>query len=570
MTLARTLERAGNDVSIVCGGRPTSTEPANVIRVPSRVPVGGGRKGRVLRRLQPRPIRKRSFARRLVAATVALRPQLIYATAAGVVRMARHAAQRSGAVVVRDPRLPDAGDLDIIHLAPGDVGLSSSPAGPGSRFHTPLDSRAGWAPIAGRYAGTVVVIVYRETATTPGRYLRKALERAGVDARHVGDRLDWSSLGEDVLFVLFVESPYPAIEVVGDNPGVPVLLWAHHGEHHTGAHLRLIERYGVHAVLLAHSWHLAHRYPVPVHRFPFAVAPETFDGGEPWNSRRYDVSFVGSLGADSGPYDARRRLMTSLEQTFSGERISITDSAAPREMARMYGDSKVVVNEGGSRHFPITMRVFEAVGSGALLVTTDAPGLSCLFSRDDEYAILDPGHPGEQISRLTEPGSSGEQIADAAQEHARGRHYYDHRVDELLAIAAETAPVIGRGWERPLGLSDLASAVDVHVEIETVAVYGAAGLGAELPLQSVWLDPVPGTRSYDAVVIGPTRETGVGAAVADAVRYVIVARVSTEFLAVGLILEAREGEVFVTEEETTVTYDLGTPGYRIPSVEENR
>jgi hypothetical protein len=510
------------------------------------------------------------FVRRLVEATVALRPQLIYATASGVVPTARRAAQRCCAVVVRDPRLPDAGDLDIIHRAPGDIGLSSSPSGPGSRFHTPLDSRVGWAPIAGRHSGTVVVIAYRETATTPGRYLREALERAGVDVRHVGDRLDWASVGEDVAFVLFVESPYPAIGVVGENPGIPVLLWAHHGEHHTGAHLRLIRRYGVHAVLLAHSWHLAHRYPVPVHRFPFAVAPELFDGGEPWTARRCDVAFVGSLGADSGPYDTRRRLLASLRRTFPEDRVSVTDSTAPSEMARIYGHARAVVNEGGSRHYPITMRVFEAVGSGALLVTTDAPGLSCLFSRDDEYVILDTGRPGEQISRLTGPGSSAAQIAEAAHEHARGRHCYDHRVDELFEIAADTSPIIRRGWGCPHGLSDVARAVDDRVEIETIAAYGAADLDRELPLRSVWLDPVPGVRSYDAVVIGPTCGSAVLEAVSDAVRYVIVARASGQLATVESLLEVRERRTMVTVREDVVTFDLGTPGYRISPAEENR
>jgi hypothetical protein len=569
MTLSDTLSRAGHNVSIVCGGRSRPTDPEGIVRVPSRVPEGRGRLGRVLRRLQPKTIRRRSFTRRLISTTADLDPDLIYATTAGVIPIAREAARRSGAVIVRDPRFPDAGDRDIIHLAPTQVRFSSSPAGPGLPFQTPRDERTPWYPEADRHSGTKAVMAYQATETTPARYLRAALERAGIEVRHVGDRLNWEAIDRDVGFVVFVESPYPGIEVVGDNPGIPVLLWAHHGEHHTGTHLRLIRRYGVHAVLLAHSWHLAHRYPVPVHRFPFAVAPEVFNGAEPWDERSLDTAFVGSLGSESGTYDARRRLLDSLSEALPDDRVCFTDSASPAEMARIYARSKTVVDDGGTRHFPITMRVFETIGSGALLLTTDAPGLSCLFSRDREYLVLDVGHPGEQVRRITGGGSSGARTASAAHEYATGRHLYDHRVDELVEIAAATVPSVSPDWERPDDLSPLARAIDDHLEIETVAAYGATGLRNELPLQSVWLDPDPGTRSYDAVVIGANCVGEVGPAVDDAVRYAIVDDDSGHCEAVERQLRAKIGPMFVKRGGGVTVFDLGTPGYRvIPAIQE--
>jgi hypothetical protein len=51
---------------------------------------------------------------------------------------------------------------------------------------------------------------------------------------------------------------------------------------------------------------------------------------------------------------------------------------------------------------------------------------------------------------------------------------------------------------------------------------------------------------------------------------VIVARASGQIAAVEHLFEAREGEVFATHGEKAVTYDLGTPGYRIPPIEESR
>lgn len=541
--LVRSLEMAGHDVQVVCGGSPAPGDPSTVSRVPSRVPQGLGALGWVLRRLRPKGLEARSLRARFVATIAGADPELIYALSESAVPLAAAAARRCDAAVVRDPRLPSAGDRDIVRLAPDARELSSSPAGPGSTNHSRSDRRAPWTPRPGRHAGLEVVLAYRPTTTTPARYLHRALERAGIRVRHVADRLDWRTVGRGAAFVLFVESPYPAIEVVGENPGIPVLLWAHHGEHHTGAHLRLIRRYGVHAVLLAHSWHLAHRYPVPVHRFPFAVAPELLDGTDPWTRRPFDVGFVGSLGVEEGPYSVRRRLLDAIRSGFPDDRVHITDMASPEQLAHIYAHSKVVVDEGGARHYPITMRVFEAIGSGALLATTGAPGLSCLFDAHRHYALLDLDDPAGQIRRLLDDGGRSAGKATSALAYAAGRHWYDHRVDELVEIAAETQPLVAHGWERPEHESALADAVDAFVEIGSVALYGAPEAADELPLCATWRDPTPGARSYDAVVIGPTTEIARDAAAADAVRYVIT---------------DNGGEVRVR--------DLDAPGYHIRSI----
>src|SRR5690606_25211691 len=108
----------------------------------------------------------------------------------------------------------------------------------------------------GRHRGRRLGLVRRATAVTPGRYLEAALRRAGVDVV-VADRIDWALLA-GVEAVVVVESLLPPFPIVGDNPGTPVLFWAHHGEHHTAMHRRLVRRYRADAVLLAHSWHLAH------------------------------------------------------------------------------------------------------------------------------------------------------------------------------------------------------------------------------------------------------------------------------------------------------------------------
>jgi hypothetical protein len=102
----------------------------------------------------------------------------------------------------------------------------------------------------------------------------------------------------------------------------------------------------------------------------------------------------------------------------------------PAEMFATYGDSKAVVDEGGSLHRPITMRIFEATGSGAALVTDPAPGIELLYEPGSEFIKLDALDP---IRSLT-GGSVTAQIAAAGQTRALGAHTYDHRVDELLSI----------------------------------------------------------------------------------------------------------------------------------------
>lgn len=517
--MARSLRSVGHEVTMVCGGNPSSEDGTGVFRVPTRVPVGGGAVGSLLRRVQPEGLRRRSFHHRLVKRAGALSPELIYATSARVVPLAEAVAEATGAAVVGDPRF-DSGDHGIVWLAPTNEALSASPAGPGLSFHSPNDDREPWQPAPGRHAGRKLVIAYRSTPTTPARYLHAALERAGIDVTHVSDTLDWDTVDPDNAAVVIVESPYPALEATGAPKGIPTLLWAHHGEHRTDAHLRLVSRYGVDAVLLAHSWHLAHRYPVPVHRFPFAVATELLDGSVPWDGREFDVGFVGYLPeAADGRYDARVDAIDSLRDALAEGRLAALSDATPEQMAATYANARIVFNEGGTRHHPITMRVLEAVGSGAALLTEEAPGLEQLFIPDEHYRTMRPQDVVSEVTAmLADPATAG--MAEAALLHAAGRHTYDHRVDELLSIIDATSP--GEAWTPETPLSDVARAISGDVEVSTVAAYGLPDLAEELPLHAVWVDPEPGAGRYDAVALGRDWQGSVADARRDAVRYLYV------------------------------------------------
>jgi hypothetical protein len=479
--LHASLQRAGHDVQVVASGRRPEAAPRTATYVPTRRPVGRGKLGKYLRQVQPTSVRERLHRRGLVAAVRAMEPDLVYPTSAHMVEVAAEAVSDRGAVV-RDPSLPPAGPRDLIELAPGRPELSVSPAGPGVPYHGPGDDRGPWEPQAGRYAGQRIALAYRKTDRNPGRYLEDALRRAGFEILLHTDRIDLDELPPDTRAVVFVEGPLPPIEVVGSSPGFPVLFWVHHGEHHLQTNLRLLDRYRADAVLLAHSWHLAHRFPVPVHRFPFGTDPDLFGPTRrPWEERDVDVAMVGAHLAGGGPYQRRGDLVRACEAAVDPGRRAFLEGVTPEEMARTYGRARIVLNEGGVRHHPITMRVFEAISAGALLLTDPVPGLDQLFEPEREYRLL-ADDIGAQVRSLAASPETDE-VARRAFERGRARHTYDHRVDELLDIVQATS-VLEKGDPAP-STSGLAALVESDVEVQRI-LSPEQELAASLPDREVW------------------------------------------------------------------------------------
>jgi len=555
--LVASLHSAGHGVTVVCPGDPEPGLPEGVTvrTVATGRPAGWGIVGRVLRRVQPAPVRTAVATRALRRAVAATTPDLVYPVRRDDVDLA------GGAVVARQPGW-EAPPGDLISLAPHDLRWSRSPAGDPAPHHTPGSARTPSRPEPGRHDRVPVVVVYRVTPTSPGRYLEAALRRSGAAVTRLDGVLDWDRVPGDAAAVVIVESSYPAFEVVGANPGVPLLFWAHHGEHHLPANLRLTDRYGVDAVLLAHSWHLAHRFRVPVHRFPFAVAPELTDEPVPWDGRRHDVAMVGAgVGGSSTRYDRRRRITEELGERLPG-RTRFDYGLPPAEMAAVYADSRIVVNDGGARHLPITMRVFEALGAGALLLTEDLPGTDMLLERGVHYAPMGDdvaGGVADQVERLLSP--AGARIADAGHRHALDHHTYDHRVDELLAIAASTRPAVRRGTESG-AVAPLDRIVDADVEVQEIAAFGWQP-GPNLADRAI-RDAGDGTLrpgSIGAVVIGAGGAPDLAGAVAAARGYVYAAEPFTG--AVAAILAEIAPEAVVTVELGVLRADLGGIGYRM-------
>lgn len=556
----RALSRAGHDVTVVAVDNRPPRPP-----VDETVPRRMSHNNRLLRsissRLLPSEIQERSFRRRLSEACASSGAAILVPLSEDMLEVAVEAAKITGAVVQRSPGMDQAGDVDLIWLAPSKPELTSviqaeAPALVAGQRRPP------YVPEANRYRGESAVICYRRTAANPGRYVESALVRAGFEVRVETESIDLGTVDPKVQFVLFVESPYPAIEVRGST-SVPVLFWVHHGEHHLYPNMRLTERYSADAVLLAHSWHLSPWFPAPVHRFPFAVPPELFASPKSLAERRYDVAMVGAkLHDEAWQYRRRRQLVEEIESTMDPSRVRFIEGVPPEEMAHIYGEARIVLNEGGARHFPITMRVFEAVGSGAALLSDPAPGLDTLLEPDGEYAVLRSSVTTE-IGNLLSHLDHTQAMVDRASRRVVGEHTYDHRIDRLMAIAHITEK---RHSSSSPAKSDLARLVDRDVEVQRLVHNTAVDLAGELPDREVW--PVEeregrlGPGSMDAAVATSGDATDMTYLLAAARRYIYA---SDQVKNLARYLSQHHPDALVEEFGRLRRIDLRTESYRATS-----
>jgi hypothetical protein len=148
-------------------------------------------------------------------------------------------------------------------------------------------------------------------------------------------------------------------------------------------------------------------------------------------NRDIDVGFVGKLGA----LGTRRRETLSVVLTaFSGNNINRFYS--PEEMAVTYSRSKVVIN--AAINGDLNMRVFEAMASGALLVTDRIEnGLGELFRDGEHYVGYSTANEAvEKIRYYLAHQAERERIAWAAREEVLLHHAYSQRLEEIVSHAA--------------------------------------------------------------------------------------------------------------------------------------
>lgn len=482
----------------------------------------------------------------------ALQPDLIYPGSPEAQQIATSALTGMVVRAPTDRSLPLNRDL-----------LLQAPRHPELAGPIPSRYKPGITPNPPRDRAGKVVVVYRHQPYSPGRYLAEGFRLLGLEV-HTPTVVNWEQIGAwDPLGVVIVESVLPPFLVTGTNPGIPVVFWVHHGEHHLSLNLRLRQRYGAHLVALAHSWHLSHRLPGPVERLPFGVPEELFPEPVPWEERTYDLAVVGNNLRHGGPHRQRQQLLREAQQTLGTEQVKLAEGVSPEEMAAIYSDSRMVLNEGGTRHLPVTMRVFEAIGAGALLISDPVPGLDLLLEPDREFVPLRFPLTAQLKSLLADRERASQMAQDGAQ-RGKAEHSYRQRADDLCEmfdrLRQQELPKITspKPPESPL----LRAVVD-EVDAQRILVAGTAPNEPALADRDLWemkrLSRPPVPDSYEATLIPkPVSPRQLTRAVAAARRNL--------FLPTHLVGQALEfsggGEVDTRGEAAVVT--LGRSGYRSP------
>ncbi|WP_347880498.1 CgeB family protein [Metabacillus flavus] len=287
-----------------------------------------------------------------------------------------------------------------------------------------------------------LIMCYGKTAFTPGRYLEDGLRSIGANVDVYKTEIDFGAIDfSEVAGVLFVESPSkPAVKTKNiDLVTVPKLLWVHHGENRIPTNVKLAKKFKADLILMAHSLHLAKRFPAPVRFFPFAMAKNIFNSKTDLNERPIDISFVGSR--DPGYYQKRRIALKAIKEKFSSSyKLSLNSSVFVNGLAEQYSKSKIVVNHTADTIKSLNMRIFEGMGCGALVITDFVPGQDQLF-RDQEHYVLFKNHAEllEKIDYYLTHPKEAQKIASAGHLHLLSSHTYEHRAHEIFRHIEELA-----------------------------------------------------------------------------------------------------------------------------------
>ena len=160
-----------------------------------------------------------------------------------------------------------------------------------------------------------------------------------------------------------------------------------------------------------------------------AVDAELFAGKE--LERIFEVGWVGQV---QGPmYRRRKTILPILSESFRVNDFARRYSL--EEMAEVYGQSRIVVNIGRD-DFPqdANLRTFEAMGAGALLITSLPTELTQIGFEEGVHFI--GYHEVREIKPLVRKylaeDSARQRIADAARAKVRREHTYNQRVKGLL------------------------------------------------------------------------------------------------------------------------------------------
>ncbi len=167
-----------------------------------------------------------------------------------------------------------------------------------------------------------------------------------------------------------------------------------------------------------------------VYWLPLACEPSIYPGES--LTRKWDIAYVGS--SDPLVHPVRHQLLDALSKSFPK---LWRGRASVQEMGRVYSQSHLVFNK--SLNNDINMRFFEAMGSGAVLLTDPVSnnGVDELFQKNEHYFEY---HDKEELLELvkkllSDPGKL-EKLGAASKAWVLKNHTYAHRVQNIIEIVS--------------------------------------------------------------------------------------------------------------------------------------
>jgi len=251
-----------------------------------------------------------------------------------------------------------------------------------------------------------------------------------VDIERLKETIDNLPNGYTFDFYFYVDSGLKTVDPILNLVNIPKV--AYFIDTHLDPYSRLEMARHFDIVFLAQKSHVelfsaeGIRY---VFWLPLACYPELYPREE--LARDIDVSYVGSLSPEEG--DKRRKLLQKVGEYFPNHFIG---KSWPREMAKIYSRSKIVVNS--AINYDLNMRVFEALASGALLITDPADSIDELFEDGKEIVLY---HDEDDLIKKIEYYLSHDderiEIAKRGKEKALKYHTYHHRVEQVINTVNE-------------------------------------------------------------------------------------------------------------------------------------
>lgn len=143
--------------------------------------------------------------------------------------------------------------------------------------------------------------------------------------------------------------------------------------------------------------------------------------------KKWDICFIGT----TGKYSLRRVVLESIKINYPNSFIGRADYS---EIYDYYSKSRIVINYPINND--INMRIFEAMGAGALVVTSRIRnnGFNAIFKEDEHLVVFDDifGDMVEKIFFYLDNPEEREKIAQCGFEYVRNNHTYRHRLISMI------------------------------------------------------------------------------------------------------------------------------------------